>query len=764
MLPTTLRASDLRTRDARVHALVPIVLLLGSGFSALVYQVLWLRLLGLVFGVTVHAASTVLAAFMAGLALGSVVAGRLSDRSVVPLKWFGIAEILIGVTALSTPWLLGGLDAVYGQVHASVATYPGLLTAARFVCSLAVLLVPTTLMGATMPLVLRSSVAQANEFGTRAAALYAANTAGALMGALVTGYYLVSQMGILSAFRVAAVVNLLVGITAILWPITATSSVASSAAVDRQQHGADRRLILVVFAISGFVGLALEIIWFRALVMFLSATTYVFTTVLAVVLGGIAVGSAIATRLLRRERDWLARLAALQVAIAISAIGSLAAQGWTYSHGWRTGAELQASALSVLPTMILMGAAFPIGLYCWTVRREGGRDRIGDRVGRFYLTNLSGAIAGAVAAGFILIPTLGTRLALIAVASFSLLSGLALLTEVFSRRPRYAARLAAGSVVVFVGVAVLVPDPLDAVLERRYGGERLLWRDEGTQATVSVQQGENRVMYLDGLHQANDSPSMLAVHRQIGTLAMALHPQPREVLVIGLGGGATAGAVAQFADAAVDIVELSESVVGGAEWFRHANGDVLRRPNARIRIDDGRNYLLLTPKQYDVITADIIQPFHAGAGNLYSREYFQLAARALRQDGVMLQWIGHRPESQYKLIARTFLEVFPHTTAWAGGTLLAGTRRPLRLSEGRYRERLADPTHANALAAAGLAGYEDLLRLYTAGAEELRAFLGEGRTLTDDRPIVEYFRSLPSNEHDIALEGLRGDVTRHRAP
>jgi spermidine synthase len=385
-------------------------------------------------------------------------------------------------------------------------------------------------------------------------------------------------------------------------------------------------------------------------------------------------------------------------------------------------------------------------------------------VGRFYLANLSGAIAGAVCAGFVLIPWLGTRVALIAVASFSLLAGFALLVQVHARRPRYAAGLAAGSLALFAAIAVLLPDPLDAVLARRYGGERLLWRNEGTQATVSVQQSDQRVMYLDGLHQANDSAPMLATHRQIGTLAMALHPRPQEVLVIGLGGGATAGAVAQFPDASVDIIELSPSVVGGAEWFRHANGDVLRRTNVRLRIDDGRNYLLLTPKRYDVITADIIQPFHAGAGNLYSLEYYQLASRALRDDGVMLQWIGHRPASQYKLIARTFLDVFPHTTVWAGGTLLAGTKQPLRLSEARYQERLTGPAHATALAAAGLATYDALLGLYTAGPEELRAFIGDGPRLTDDRPLVEFFLSLPRNEPDISTGGLRGDVNRHRAP
>ncbi len=575
-------AAALRPRTHVTHAWVPVLLLLGSGFSALVYQILWLRLLGLVFVVTVHAASTVLAAFMAGLAIGSVAGGRIADRSRVPLRWFGIAELLIGATALSTPWLFDGLDVLYRHVYASMADDGRVLTAVRFGSSLAVLIVPTTLMGATMPLVLRSAVAHAGQFGTRAATLYAANTTGALAGAFVTGYYLVSSIGIAATFQLAAVVNLAVGVTALLWPVAANATTPPQTACgDTGQEDKSRRLILITVGVSGFVGLALEIIWFRALVMFLPATTYVFTTILTLVLGGIAAGSALATRMLRHERDWVGRLAVLQAAVAISAVASLAAQAWTYSHGWRTGATLQASALSVLPAMIFMGAAFPIGLHCWTRSRKGDDGRIGDRVGRFYLVNLSGAIAGAVAAGFGLIPWLGTRMALIFVAALSLLSGLAWLRLVGRRRPRYAAVIGLGSLALFIAIALALPDPLDAVLARRYGGERPLWREEGAQATVSVQQGRARVMYLDGLHQANDSPAMLGTHRQIGTLAMALHRRPADALVIGLGGGATAGAVAQFADASVDVIELSPSVAAAAELFRHANGNVLRRPNVR---------------------------------------------------------------------------------------------------------------------------------------------------------------------------------------
>jgi spermidine synthase len=271
-------------------------------------------------------------------------------------------------------------------------------------------------------------------------------------------------------------------------------------------------------------------------------------------------------------------------------------------------------------------------------------------------------------------------------------------------------------------------------------------------------------MYLDGLHQANDSAPMVALHRQIGALAMALHPHPRRALVIGLGGGVTAGAVAEYSDTLVDVVELTPGVVRSAAWFAHVNGNVVQRTNVRVRVDDGRNHLLLTPEQYDVITADIIQPFHAGAGNLYSREYFALAQEKLRDDGLMLQWIGHRSEIQYKLIARTFLAAFPHVTVWADGTLLVGSEQPLRLSRANYRRRFADPDFTRGVRAAGVSQFDDLLRLFTAGDAELRDFVGSGPILTDDRPLAEFFLSMPRDDRPIELGGLAGDVSQHVIP
>ena len=242
-------------------------------------------------------------------------------------------------------------------------------------------------------------------------------------------------------------------------------------------------------------------------------------------------------------------------------------------------------------------------------------------------------------------------------------------------------------------------------------------------------------------------PEMIAVHRMIGHLPMLLHPNPSRALVVGLGGGATAGAVAQHG-AAVDLVELSGSVVRGADWFRHINDDVVRRPNVMLRLDDGRSHLLLSGRQYDVITADIIQPIHAGAGSLYSVEYFRLARQALRPGGLMLQWIGHREEMHYKLIARTFLRVFPDATVWVDGSLLVGTLGPLEIRPEVLARKLAAPQVQAAVSSVGIVDVESVLRLYTAGPEEIRRLVGDGPELTDDQPLLEYHRSLPPKCRD----------------
>ena len=247
---------------------------------------------------------------------------------------------------------------------------------------------------------------------------------------------------------------------------------------------------------------------------------------------------------------------------------------------------------------------------------------------------------------------------------------------------------------------------------------------------------------------------MLQVHRQIGHLAVMLHPDPKDVLVIGLGGGVTAGAASQH-PVKLDIVELSDGVRQAARFFAHVNYDVLRQPNVHLRVDDGRSVLARRPNSYDVITADIIQPIHAGAGHLYSVEYFRLARQTLRDDGVMLQWVGHRSRTQYELIVRTFLEAFPEATLWADGTLLVGTKKPLVLHRAAFARQMANAQTRAANEWIGLTSFETLMSWYTAGPRTIRRVIGPGPILTDDHPLIEYHRSLPAGESDFDATPFR---------
>lgn len=770
------------SRASRLLLLLVLLLFFASGASALVYQVLWLRKLGLVFGVTVYAASTVWASFMFGLAVGSLLAGYLADRVRRPLVWFGVAEALIGISAVSTPFALAWLQGVYAAVVPSLPAGLAVVTFARFLMALAVLAVPTMLMGATLPLVVKSSSFRASELGQRMALLYGTNTAGAIAGTLFAGLYLVPTHGMQTSFVIAASVNLAIGAAAILagWLIPATPAAVGDAAPlpaapadePAEWPSAVRRVVLIVFAFSGFASLALEVIWFRALVLLVRPTVYGFAAMLAVLLLGIGAGSYAVTPLLRRDRPWILILAILELLLALVAVSSIQLLAYhPVLVPWVTpliarilpeylAFSLIASLLSILPSAVLLGIAFPIGLRVWTGTRERSARLAGRRLGQFYSLNLAGSIAGSLAAGFVLLPLAGSRASLVGVSSVALVSGLALL-RVAEGQARVRAAIGGLFTAAFVAAAALIADPFDMFLALRYPHHTVLWREEGVQATVSINRDSQGmlVMTLEGNHQAADAPGMVGTHRAIGHLPMMVHPEPRDALVIGLGGGATAGAVSIHRGTQVDVVELSAAVVKGARFFSHVNHDVLNRPNVRLRVDDGRNHLLLTAKKYDVITADLILPIFAGSGNLYSAEYFTMVRNALKDDGVALQWVWGT-EAEYKTIMRTFLSVFPHATAWTDGSLMIGSKQPLVLREADFEWKLA--ARPEAVAESGFTSFERLKQAYVAGPEEMRAFVGEGPILTDDMPLVEYFLSLPRGP-DIDVRGLRGDV-RSRAP
>ena len=750
-----------------------VILFFFSGACALVYQVMWLRLLSLVFGVTVYAASTVLAGFMAGLGLGSFVGGRLAGRLTRPLAAFGVVEVLVGITAFTTPFVLDRLTQLWIAVHDDLPNSLAAVTVIRFVVAFLVLIVPTSLMGATLPLVVKSAIASADRVGGKIGVLYAINTTGAILGALVAGFYFIAELGVARSFQIAAATNVAIGVAALIassfvrvappTPSAPPARTAPPAPMTAPAAMPPRQLVLWVFFVSGIMSLALEIIWFRILVVFLRPTAYAFTIMLACVLAGIAIGSAIAAPLLRGRRNWLPLLAVIQALIGVAAVLSFnaltrtqqaveAATPWFERLGLNTylAPLVVSSMIAMLPTTILLGLAFPIGLTVWAGDEAGAHTS--RRVGVFYTLNVFGAILGSVLAGFILLPQLGSRWSLTAAAALATASSVLLALSIRRSHPRIATPLAAGAVALYLAGAALAVDPFDVALERFHRRETLLWREEGAQTTVAVHDRHGdapmRVMYLDGNHQANDSPATAFIHHRIGALPTMLHQRPATALVIGLGGGATPGAVARL-NVAVDVVELSGAVVRGSQFFKNINFDLLARPNVRLRVDDGRNFLLMNRKKYDVITADIILPRHAGAGALYSREYFELVRRSLADGGLVMQWNGGDSATEYKLLMRTFMAVFPHVTLWGDGSLMLGSTRPFTLSRTAYEARRATFEQFPWDVAT-------LKRIYVAGAEEVRAFVGDGPVLTDDRPVIEYFLSLPRHDGAPGYTGRPG--------
>lgn len=764
----------------RMNALLLVAFFL-SGAVALVYQVLWTRQLGLVFGVTIQAASTVLACFMGGLALGSYLAGRWSDHLRRPLRTFAIVEALIAVSALLTPWLLGVADSAFLGLVPTLEGAPILTIITRIGLTALVLILPAGLMGMTYPLVLRAASRTADGIRRTASLLYAINTTGAIVGVLFGSLWLVPTMGLSRTFLIAAALNLLVAVVA--WvaslneaPIestltgttSATPSSDASAVVSTPLSDRARFTVLLVIALSGTVSLALEIVWFRILVFFLRPTTYAFASMLAAVLAGLAIGSYLVTPWLRRRANWLAILGATEIAVGLTGVLSAFAlvrandvMGWLFSTFDALNPPydfvlplLFAAAFAILPTAILLGAAFPMGLILWTTGGQQDDARVGRRVGTLYALNVAGAIVGSLAGGFILIPLLGAQHSLVLIAAIPLVGGLALF---WMAQPRFRLVVTGVATVAFATTAFLLPDVFVDVIRSRYPGHHVLWHAEDAQATVSVvRHGDQRVLLIDGMHHASDGPSMIGYHRAIGALAVAVHHDPREVLIVGMGGGTTGGGAAILPNTRTTLVELSPSVVKAGSWFAGINRNILENPNVTFIVADGRHFLKTTTQKFDVITADLMLPHLAGAASLYSADYYALANKALAPGGIMVQWIPADTEFQHKMMLRSFLSAFPYVTLWMGGSIAIGSNEPLYIRESDFALKLAYPQVQKALVESGLGTFELLVRQYFTNRGQIERYLGDGPMLRDDRPVTEYFLSMPTDSKPVDLAPYAG--------
>jgi spermidine synthase len=746
-----------------------------SGFAALIYQTAWTRQFSRVFGTSELAIATVLAAYMAGLAAGAALAARLVPRVRRPVLVYGLLELGIALSALSVPAAIAVATQLYVAVFARAGALPevGGLAHALFylVSSFATLLVPTALMGATLPLLARHAVRSEGQIGSRVGLLYAINTVGAVCGTVATGFLLLPELGLARTIHVAVAANALVFAAAALLARGARGAESGATQAPRPSERAPGRWILPLILASGAVSFAYEVLWSRLLGHLLGGSIYGFATMLASFLAGIALGSAAAARLAASPLRAAAGFAWAQLGTAalsrlafalLDRMPELSLMVAT-STGDPLFADTAVAAAILLPGALCIGATFPFAV---RILARSSADA-GPASARVFAWNTCGAIVGAVGAGFFLVPALGYQ----GMLTLCVVANVALALAATLARPSSRRRVALVAAAALPSLVLLPPAPPWRLLDASPLGRTSPISDDpvyfgvGRSATVLLKQdlGASWRLRSNGLPESAITPrgGSLAggsLAHWLGALPALARPETRSMLVVGLGGGVALEEIPSSV-ATIDVVELEPEVIHAnravAGLRRH---DPLADPRVRLVVNDARGALLLGDARYDAIVSQPSHPWTGGAAHLFTREFFALAQRRLEADGALVVWMGLRfvDEALLRSLVATLLDVFPHVVAVhpePGGILFLASAAPLDPWEQSARAIAGAPAEFAGLGAFGPEDVAVLVALDEAGA---RSFAEGAPLLHDDRNLLE-MRSLAiarSGARALSVDGL----------
>ncbi len=733
-----------------------LMLFFCSGVAALCYEVVWIRLLSLTLSITVYALTTVLCAFMGGMGLGAALAARLADRLRRPLLVFGLAELGIAVAGLTVPSVLFGLGPAYIWLQDTFGTQGVAFVVGRFALAFSVLMVPATLMGTTLPFLSRIAIGDEREAGRGAGALYAANTLGAVGGAVLAGFVLIPTLGLTATSWTAAALNIVIGSLAIVvgWNKTVEPAVSTDASgqVEHQAMSRAARLAVLAFGVSGFTAMGYELLWTRSLEHFTHNSTYAYSAMLATFLAGIGLGSALMARAADRMRRPLLGLAVVQLAIGITVVVALQifmtfetlvpemarALGGIDSWGKVVALIFSEAGLTMFATTLCFGATFPL------VARivVDSIASLGNRIGLAYVANTLGSILGSFGIGFLVLPWLGMRGTFVALIVMNL--SLAALLGL-SSGGRVGGRLVAalGAVAIAATFLLIPPNFVEAQFQSRFG-ELLFYREEITDTIMVTESadGERMIRYADGRGTAGTWTAF--EDRMYAHIPMMLHANPKWILQIGFGVGNTLASVAKYPIEKATCIELSPGVADAAPFFRKTNHDVLEDPRVELVTNDGRNFLMATHERFDVIRSDPPELHTAGVVNLYTREFYEMARAHLRPGGIFSIWVNtvFTPEEDLAKLANTFAEVFPHVSVWTGPAAYSwvfnGSMEPHDPDLERLIERFEMDAVREDLVTVGIANPFYFTAHFVFGREGLAAFAGDAPLVTDDHTQLDF--------------------------
>lgn len=769
---------------------VVLFLFLVSGISGLMYEVVWLRMLTRITGVTVYATATVVAAYMAGLALGSFLFGRFIDKREDSLRIYAILEFLVACAALLVPVMLAASTPLSQLVFRSSGESIFVSTTVGGATSFISMLIATTMMGGTLPVLTSFLVKRDNLFGGNLGKLYGLNTLGAVFGVLLSGFVTIGAFGESATIYIAAAINLLVALSAYCLFISDRRVTYVLSPDQRNQDTTVKsisrypetvkKIVVFTFAISGFTALAYEVIWTRQLILFLKTSIYAFSGMLALFLTGIALGSFFMSRIVDRFKSPLTSFGFLEVVIGFLSLLNLHLfyplclpltrdiSYWIWS--------VFASFIIVFPTTFVFGMIFPVAASCYTREiRETG-----SSIGRLYASNTVGGILGSLVAGLMLIPFVGSTKTVIILAFVNIVLGLILFA--MERGKSVAKKLALVPVIIAIALLALAPmqaDPILTTVEKRiFGSSRselaknisqahgsdIFLNKEGLEGTITILVDENtKGLWINGIGM-----TMLCTETKLmGLLPLMFAENPSELLVICFGMGTTVKSVLTCSLNSINVtaVDLVPETFENFKYFHPNDQEVLKKTNVTLVTNDGRNHLLLSSKKYDVITVDPAPPiWSAGTVNLYSKEFLQLCKDRLTPSGSMCLWFPGGKTEDNLAILRTFSEVFPHSSVWKGphgwGYYFIGTIRevPWALFEQNVNCAFQNPCilkdmseYDNSVTSA-----KQLYSLLLEDNDELKKLRSQGVIITDNHPFTEFFlwRRLLGNDQRLFSQNL----------
>ncbi len=754
-----------------------------SGAAGLVYQIVWIRILSLVFGNTLYAISMVVAAFLSGLALGSHFWGKRADKYRDPVKIYIKLEIWIALSAIAVTVLVYALDGAIVTLMTVESINSPVWQIARYGLLFIILLVPTFFMGATMPLMAKIFVRSLDSAGRGIASLYAANTYGGMAGCFLSGFLMVPLLGVRGTLAAAVLLNF--SVAAILWfagrdirpadpadgnerKFKSTSKKAKKTKNKKSEkanyppeqktpaYGISTPLPLALIALSGFTAIAFEILWTRAFIVSFKSTVYLFSNLLTVFLFGMALGSHLSRRWLDRMSDPLKIFGLAQVAIGI--FGVLSILFFLYSTDITYGISVMLGGMNwvkdvlamlvlmlivfLLPTALL-GLSYP--LICRVTVDSFGQ--IGRKVGMVYAIGTVGGILGSLSAGFLLLPLLGLQKGIFAVSLIALVTGGIALLNAASRK-NVGWILPASAALILITFIAFEISGTDIGIGAKTKG-KIIFSREGITGTVKVvQQVKNGPLSL--LVNSYKLATSGDVAVRFGHIPLLLKPDAEDLLLISLGSGITAGSIGAHPVKRIEAVEIVPTLLDVQPLFARENRNILADKRFHLTFWDGRHYIRVTKRKYDLVISDLFQPDSAGVGSLYTLEHFLNVKAKLKKGGAMAQWLPMyqlSPEN-LKIIMRTFAQAFDHVVVWGGdinselpALMLFGSAEPIRIQPGRLASRLElDSVKKDMLEHADPLSF---LSFYIMDRRGIMRFTDGLPINTDNRPVIEY--SAPRN-------------------